>query len=52
MAAEQKLSRFQLALGALGIAGIYTKHDSVDVIYERDGRRLVAAGLSPREREP
>ena len=31
----------------VGIGG-YKKHDSVDVIYNRDGRRLVASGLPLR----
>jgi hypothetical protein len=31
----------------LGFAGTYRKHDSVDVLYEVDGRRLVASGLAP-----
>lgn len=31
----------------LGFAGTYRKHDSVDVVYEAGGRRLVAAGLPP-----
>jgi hypothetical protein len=43
-----KMSRFQIAIAALGIAGTYKKFDSVDVIYERGGRRIVAAGLSAR----
>jgi hypothetical protein len=29
----------------LGVAGTYRKHDSVDVIYEVDGRRYVASNL-------
>jgi hypothetical protein len=29
----------------LGIAGTYRQNDSVDVVYERDGRRVVATGL-------
>jgi hypothetical protein len=29
----------------LGIAGTYRQNDSVDVVYERDGRRAVATGL-------
>ena len=33
-----------------GIAGTYRKHETVDVVYEgRDGRRLVATGLEPRD---
>jgi hypothetical protein len=31
----------------LGLAGTYRKHDTVDVVYELDGRRLVATGLPP-----
>jgi len=31
----------------LGFAGTYRKHDSVDVVYEVGGRRLVASGLQP-----
>jgi hypothetical protein len=31
----------------LGFAGTYRKHDSVDVVYEAGGRRLVASGLAP-----
>jgi hypothetical protein len=46
---EVKMSRIQLALATLGIAGTYRKYDSLDVIYHRDGRRLVATGLRPRE---
>ena len=44
---EVKMSRRQWALVTVGI-GNYKKHDSVDVIYEKDGRRLVATGLRPR----
>ena len=29
----------------LGIAGTYRQNDSVDVVYERGGRRMVAPGL-------
>jgi len=29
----------------IGIAGTYRKDDSVDVVFERDGRRVVAARL-------
>ena len=31
----------------LGFAGTYRKHDTVDVVYEVGGRRLVASGLAP-----
>jgi hypothetical protein len=33
----------------LGIAGTYRTHETVDVIYEQDGQRLVESGLEPRE---
>jgi len=33
----------------LGFAGTYRKHDSVDVVYEAGGRRLVASGLQPNK---
>jgi hypothetical protein len=46
---EVKMSRIQLALATLGIAGTYRTYDTLDVIYHRDGRRLVATGLKPRE---
>jgi hypothetical protein len=32
----------------LGIAGTYRQNDTVDVIYEAGGRRLVASGLPYR----
>jgi hypothetical protein len=32
----------------LGVAGTYRRNDSVDVVYERDGRRQVATGLPIR----
>jgi hypothetical protein len=44
---EVKMRPVQWALVTVGI-GSYRKHDSVDVIYEREGRRLVATGLQPR----
>jgi hypothetical protein len=45
---EVKMSKLQWVLVALGVTGSHNKYDSVDVIYERDGRRLVAPGLRPR----
>ena len=29
----------------LGVAGTYRQNDSVDIVYERHGRRAVASGL-------
>jgi hypothetical protein len=46
---EVKMSKLQWVLVALGVTGSHKKFDSVDVIYEHDGRRLVASGLPPRE---
>jgi hypothetical protein len=47
---ERELAREQLGVGrwtsmVLGIAGSYGKNDTVDVVYERDGRPAVAANL-------
>jgi hypothetical protein len=47
---ERELAKEQLGVGrwtsmVLGIAGSYGKNDTVDVLYERDGRPLVAANL-------
>jgi hypothetical protein len=47
---ERPLAKEELGVGrwtsmVLGIAGSYGKNDSVDVIYERDGRPTVAANL-------
>jgi hypothetical protein len=36
----------------LGFAGTYRRHDSVDVVYELAGRRLVASGLPPLSARP
>lgn len=48
LAAEVKMSKLQFFRAALGIAGTYGKHDAIDIVYERDGRNLVATGLRPR----
>jgi hypothetical protein len=42
---EGKLGLIRWAAITLGIAGSYRRNDSVDVLYERDGRRVVAAKL-------
>lgn len=49
LAPEPEMSRLKWALGILGIAGSYGKHDTLDVVYHHDGRRLVATGLRPRD---
>ena len=47
---DRPLAREKVGMGrwtsmVLGIAGSYGKDDSVDVVYERDGRPVVAAKL-------
>ncbi len=42
---EGKLGVMRWAGITLGIAGSYRQNDSVDVAYERDGRKVVAAKL-------
>ena len=49
MKEEGKLGLMRWTSIALGIAGTYKQNDSVDVAYERDGRKVVAAKL-PVER--
>ena len=45
MKEEGKLGLIRWASITLGIAGSYKQNDSVDVAYERDGRKVVAAKL-------
>jgi hypothetical protein len=47
LAQEGKLGATRWASMFLGVAGTYRKHESVDVVYRRDGRRTVATGLRP-----
>jgi hypothetical protein len=44
---EGKLGAMRWTSIFLGVAGTYRKHDTVDVVYRRDGRRTVATGLRP-----
>ena len=44
---EGKLGAMRWTSIFLGVAGTYRKHDTVDVVYKRDGRRAVATGLRP-----
>ena len=48
LAQEGKLGAMRWTSIFLGVAGTYRKHESVDVVYERDGRRMVATGLRPQ----
>ncbi len=45
LAHEGKLGPMRWLSMLLGVAGTYRRHDTVDVVYERDGRRLVETGL-------
>lgn len=47
LAHEGRLGLVRWASMFLGVAGTYRQHDTVDVVYERDGRRVVATGLKP-----
>ena len=42
---EGRLGLWRWASLLLGIAGTYRQNDTVDVVYEREGRRIVAAAL-------
>ena len=45
LAKEGRLGFWRWLSLFLGVAGTYRQNDSVDVVYERDGRRVVATGL-------
>ena len=45
LAREGRLGFWRWLSISLGIAGTYRQNDSVDVVYERGGRRMVAQGL-------
>jgi hypothetical protein len=45
LAREGKLGTMRWLSIFFGIAGTYRKNDSVDVVYQFDGRRTVASGL-------
>jgi hypothetical protein len=47
LAQEGRLGAIRWLSMFLGVAGTYRKHDTVDVVYEREGRRVVATGLRP-----
>jgi hypothetical protein len=47
LAQEGKLGAMRWTSIFLGVAGTYRKHDTVDVVYKRNGRRTVATGLRP-----
>jgi hypothetical protein len=43
LAQEGRLGFWRWLSLFLGIAGTYRRHDTVDVVYDRDGRRTVAS---------
>jgi len=45
LAKEGRLGTVRWLSMLLGIAGTYRKNDSVDVVYEAGGRKVVATGL-------
>ncbi len=45
LAREGKLGFWRWLSMLLGVAGTYRANDSVDIVYERGGRRTVATGL-------
>jgi hypothetical protein len=45
LAREGRLGFWRWLSLFLGVAGTYRQNDSVDVVYEAGGRRVVAAGL-------
>jgi hypothetical protein len=48
LAREGRLGFWRWLSIILGVAGTYRQNDSVDVVYERGGRRVVATGLRLR----
>ena len=45
LAKEGRLGMIRWLSMFLGVAGTYRQNDSVDVVYEQAGRRMVATGL-------
>jgi hypothetical protein len=52
LAKEGRLGFWRWLSLFLGVAGTYRKHDSVDVVYEVEGRRTVESGLPIAGKEP
>jgi hypothetical protein len=52
LAHEGRLGFWRWTSLFFGIAGTYRKHDSVDIVYEAGGRRIVRTGLSLERGEP
>jgi hypothetical protein len=52
IAHEGKLGFWRWTSLFFGVAGTYRKNDSVDVVFEVDGRRIVRTGLPTEPIEP
>ena len=52
LAKEGRLGFWRWLSLFLGVAGTYRKHESVDLVYEVDGRRIVRTGLPYEPDEP
>ena len=52
LAHEGRLGFWRWTSLFFGIAGTYRKHDSVDIVYEAGGRRIVRTGLPIEPVEP
>lgn len=52
LAREGRLGFWRWASLFLGVAGTYKQNDSVDVVYEVDGKRTVESGLPILHPEP
>lgn len=48
IAQEGRLGFWRWAFMGLGVVGSYRKHETVDVVYQADGRRMVETGLRPQ----
>jgi hypothetical protein len=51
LAQEGRLGFWRWASMWLGIAGTYRKHETIDLVYEANGRREVETGLTPQPYE-
>jgi hypothetical protein len=47
LAQEGRLGFWRWLSIFLGIAGSYRKHETIDLVYQREGRRTVETGLVP-----
>ncbi|HEU5476893.1 MAG TPA: hypothetical protein VFU64_03580 [Gaiellaceae bacterium] len=52
LAQEGRLGFWRWASMWLGIAGTYRKHETIDIVYEADGRREVETDLTPQPYTP